>query len=52
MQILDGFDEMRLAEDEIHFGRLFDHDGFKFHVWLHSQIAQITQIVARRSPPW
>jgi hypothetical protein len=32
MQVFDGFDEMRLAEDEIHVGRFFDCDGFEFHV--------------------
>jgi hypothetical protein len=51
MQVLDGLDEMRLAEDEIHVGRLFDFDGFKFHVWLHPQITQMMQIVTRRKPP-
>jgi hypothetical protein len=48
MQVLDGLDEMRLAEDEIHLGRLFDGDGIEFHLLLHPQI---TQIVTRRNPP-
>jgi hypothetical protein len=51
MQVLDGLDEMRLAEDKIHVGRLFDFDGFKFHVWLHPQITQIALIVTRRNSP-
>ena len=32
VHIFDGFDEMRLPEYEIHRLRLFDFDGFDFHV--------------------
>jgi hypothetical protein len=56
MQVFDGFDEMRLAEDEIHVGRFFDGDSFKFHfrlhLQIHPQITQITQILARRTLAW
>jgi hypothetical protein len=31
MDVLDGLDEMRLAEDKIDFKRLFDGDGLQIH---------------------
>ena len=31
VEIFNGFDKVRLAEDKIHIGRLVDGDGCKFH---------------------
>lgn len=34
VEVFDGFDEVRLAEDEIHVGGFFDADGFEVHARL------------------